>query len=307
MTYALRPGGIHWPRNSEGKPSFRLEDLAAANGLLHEAAHDALSDVRATIALARLVRRHQPRLYDWLFRLRDKRKAAELLDVVGHTPVVHTSRMYPAEQGCTTLVMPLLSEPRNSNSVLVYDLRHDPRPFLELGEEVLRERLFTPGGALAEGETRLPVKSVKTNRCPALAPRSTLDQAAAGRIAIDLDACNRHWELLRGERGFAQRVAAAYGGGTEELFPFRDARLPELLFRYRARNWPETLSADERRRWERFRRERLMSGAGGETLGLEAYRECIQTLRARHEGDEESGRILDRLVEWGERLAEGIV
>ncbi len=343
MTYALRPGGIHWPRNSEGKPSFRLEDLAAANGLLHESAHDALSDVRATIALARLVRRHQPRLYDWLFRLRDKRKAAELLDVVGHTPVVHTSRMYPAEQGCTTLVMPLLSEPRNSNSVLVYDLRHDPRPFLELGEEVLRERLFTSSGALAEGEVRLPVKSVKINRCPALAPRSTLDQAAAGRIAIDLDACNRHWELLRGERGFAQRVAAAYGGGgyppaedvelalydgffeeadrylmervrhaapqelTEELFPFRDARLPELLFRYRARNWPETLSADERRRWERFRRERLMSGAGGETLGLEAYRECVQTLRARHEGDEESGRILDRLAEWGERLAEGIV
>ncbi|MGL4994969.1 MAG: exodeoxyribonuclease I, partial [Deefgea sp.] len=47
-TYALRPAGIEWPINEEGKVSFKLEMLSAANGLVHEAAHDALSDVRAT-------------------------------------------------------------------------------------------------------------------------------------------------------------------------------------------------------------------------------------------------------------------
>ncbi len=338
MTYALRPEGIVWPRNEEGKPSFRLEDLAAANGLVHDSAHDALSDVRATIALARLIRQHQPRLYEWLFQLRNKHKAAELLDLAGYRPVVHTSRMYPAETGCTTLVMPLIAEPRNSNSVLVYDLRHDPRPFLELGVEALHERLFTPNSELAEGVTRLPVKSVKINKCPALAPRNTLNGAAAERIAIDLDACNRHWELLRADEGFRQRVAEAYSSTeyapaedvelalydgffddadrrlmervrnatprelAEGDFPFRDERLVELLFRYRARNWPETLSSDERHRWEQFRKARILAGAGGETLGLEEYRERIEMLRRVHEGREEAQRILRMLTEWGDRL-----
>ncbi len=339
MAYALRPEGIVWPRNEEGKPSFRLEELAAANGLIHDSAHDALSDVRATIALARLIRRRQPRLYDWLFRLRSKHKAMELLDLVGQKPVVHTSRMYPAETGCTTLVMPLVAEPRNGNGVLVYDLRHDPRPFLELEIETLRERLFTPSEGLAEGEPRLPVKSVKVNKCPALAPQGTLDEAAVRRIAIDLDACRRHWELLRGEREFARRVAAAYGGegpapaddvelalyegffddydralmaevrdaSPERLargdFPFRDERLPELLFRYRARNWPHTLTEEERARWERFRRARIARGAGGDTLGIEAYRACIADLRRRESGSGRAAAILDALEAWGDRLS----
>ncbi|MFO7580543.1 MAG: exodeoxyribonuclease I, partial [Nitrosomonas halophila] len=103
MTYALRPEGMVWPLNEGGRPSFRLEDIASANQLAHDSAHDALSDVRATIALARLMRAQQPRLYDWLFRLRDKRAVAKLLDLAKHTPVLHTSRMYPAEYGCTTL------------------------------------------------------------------------------------------------------------------------------------------------------------------------------------------------------------
>jgi len=46
--YALRPEGVVWPRHDAGpmagKPSFRLEHLSAANGLVHDAAHDALSN-----------------------------------------------------------------------------------------------------------------------------------------------------------------------------------------------------------------------------------------------------------------------
>ncbi len=339
MTYALRPEGIEWPRHEDGRPSFRLEDLAAANGIGHESAHDALSDVRATIALARLVRERQPRLYEWLFRLRNKRKAAEQLDLVHHRPVLHTSRMYPAEFGCTTLVMPLAAEPGNGNGVLVYDLRHDPEPFLGLDVDALHDRLFTRGEDLPEGVQRLPVKSVKINKCPALAPRSTLDDAASERIAIDLDACGRHHELLSADSGFMQRVAQAYGGRefapaedvelalydgflddadrnllprvraatAQELarkeFHFRDKRLPELLFRYRARNWPESLSNEELRRWEQFRIRRIHSGAGGDTLGLEEYQDRIGRLRDEQEGNGRALQLLDRLGQWAELLA----
>jgi exodeoxyribonuclease-1 len=338
MTYALRPEGIEWPRHEDGRPSFRLEALAAANGIGHQSAHDALSDVRATIGLARLLRERKKRLYDWLFQLRDKRKAMALLDLQGRVPVLHTTRMYPSELGCTSLVMPLVQETRNKNSVLVYDLRHDPAPFLELDVEQLRARLFTRKDELPEGEERLPVKSVKVNKCPALAPIKVMDDAAAERISLDLNACRRHWKALQGEQRFIERLTEAYSGQefgaiddvdlalydgfmdnqdralfprirsltpqqlAEAEFGFRDRRLPELLFRYRARNWPESLSADEMERWEAYRMKRLEEADGGGSITLERYGEEIAQLREERGDDADAQAILDALEEWGGNL-----
>lgn len=338
MTYALRPDGINWPQREEGQPSFRLEDLAAANGILHESAHDALSDVRATIALARLMRTRQPRLYDWLLQLRDKRKAAAQLDLNSHNPVLHTSRMYPAKTGCTTLIMPLIAEPGNNNSVLVYDLRHDPELFLSLDVDGLSQLLFTRNDELPEGMQRLPVKSVKINKCPALAPRNTLDFDAAGRIALDMELCYRHWRTLCAYPDFFQRVAAAYTSRAFEpsgdvdaalydgfldnadaaslaqirraspqqlakmRFDFHDQRLPELLFRYRARNWPETLTPAEMERWEQIRLQRLMQGNGGGSITLAEFSAQIALLREAHKVDQDAGWLLDELESWSTNL-----
>lgn len=338
MTYALRPDGITWPQHDEGQPSFRLEDLVAANGIQHESAHDALSDVRATIALARLLRIQQPRLYQWLFRLRNKHQAAAQLDLVNHNPVVHTSRMYPAKTGCTTLVMPLIAEPGNNNSVLVYDLRHDPDMFLDLDITDLDQLLFTRSEDLPEGMQRLPVKSVKINKCPALAPRNTLDAQAAERIALDLDACHRHWQKLSEHPDFFRRVAKAYtsrefeSSGDVDValydgfldnvdaaslaqirraapqqlakmrFDFHDQRLPELLFRYRARNWPETLTLAETERWEQIRLQRLMQGNGGGSIIFAEFLTQIASLREKHKSDASTRRILDELDIWGKDL-----
>ncbi len=339
MAGALRPEGITWPRHDDGRPSFRLQDLAMANGLAHESAHDALSDVRATIELARLVRDRQPRLYEWLFRLRNKKRAAGQLDLVTQRPVLHTARAYRPETGCTTLVMPLLAEPGNGNGVLVYDLRQDPRPFLDLDEESLHGRLFARKGDLPEDAERLPVRSVKINKCPALAPRNTLDESAIERIGIDLDACDRHWEQLRMNREFSQRVARAYSRKEfspatdvelmlyegfpsdadrslqarvrnasgqdlrEASFNFRDQRLPELLFRYRARHWPETLSAKDRQRWEVFRDHRLREADGGGSITLAEYYGQIARLRTERAGHAGDQRILDALESWGKRVS----
>ncbi|PSJ16607.1 exodeoxyribonuclease I [Nitrosomonas supralitoralis] len=336
MTYALRPAGITWPQHEDGQPSFKLEDLVAANGILHESAHDALSDVRATIGLARLIRMQQPRLYDWLLQLRDKRKAAAQLDQITHNPVLHTTRMYPAKTGCTSLVMPLITEPGNNNSVLVYDLRHDPEMFLPLNAVELSQLLFTRNDGLPEGMQRLPVKSIKINKCPALAPRNTLDNEAADRIALDLDACYQHWQILCAAPDFFQRVATAYTRRTFESagdvdvalydgfldnadalllaqirratpkqlakmhFDFHDSRMPELLFRYRARNWPETLTQVESERWEQIRRQRFTQGNGGRSITLTEFLTQIALLREMYKADENTERILDELEAWGE-------
>ncbi len=340
MTYALRPQGIEWPRHDNGQPSFRLEDLVSANNISHESAHDALSDVRATIGLARLLYNRQPRLYHWLFQLRNKRKALAQLDLIKHTPVVHTSRMYSAETGCTTLVMPLSAESGNSNSILVYDLRHDPAIFMDMEVADLNTCLFTRADDLPQGMQRLPVKSIKTNKCPALAPQNTLDESSVARIAIDLDACHRHWQQLRTQTGFMQRIASAYNhksfesandvdtalyenllsnldapllskirsASPERLahtrFDFHDPRLPELLFRYRARNWPETLTQQEAQQWEQMRQRRLTEAGGGGSITLADFTDQVTLLRNEHKDDAAAQQILDAMDAWKKNLLE---
>jgi len=181
-TYALRPEGIQWPRHEDGKPSFKLEDLTQANNLMHEAAHDAVSDVLATIALARLIKEKQPRLFDFFLKLRDKREAAKLLDYRQMRPVVHVSGMIPAERGCLTVMLPLMPMPGNSNAVIAYDLAHDPGDLLTLDAEAIQERVFTRQDELPEGYQRVPLKAIHSNKSPVLAPLSVLTRVVFLRI-----------------------------------------------------------------------------------------------------------------------------
>ncbi|MGB1091474.1 MAG: exodeoxyribonuclease I, partial [Oceanobacter sp.] len=141
--YALRPDGIEWPVHDDGRASFKLEHLTAANGLDHGKAHDAVSDVRATIALARLIRDRQPRLYQYLYSMRSKNAVGDAIDVITKKPLVHISGMYPVEQGCMAVVVPLCWHPSSKNSVIMFDLNADPEPLFALDAETIRQRIFT--------------------------------------------------------------------------------------------------------------------------------------------------------------------
>ena len=339
MTHDLRPEGIVWPKNERGRTSFRLELLTAANGIGHEQAHDALSDVYATIAMARLIREKQPRLYNYLYKMRLKREVAQLLDLQQMTPLLHTSGMYSGEHGCTTLVVPLAEHPTNKNAVIVYDLRFDPGPLLSLDAETIREQLYTPTDQLPEGTNRIPLKQLHRNKSPAVAPAGTMDEAAAERLGIDTARCLEHREQLMAASGLAEKIARIfskgefesdndpdhnlYGGGffsdadrrrmdqihtataeelAEQTWRFDDPRLPEMLFRYRARNWPESLSDEERAEWEEFRNYRLTDPKGGANITIDSYRKELAELRAVPERSVEEHRILDALETYGERL-----
>ena len=336
MTYALRPEGIEWPLGDNGAPSFRLEALTAANGIGHQEAHDALSDVRATIALARVLRERKAKLWEYALALRDKQQAARQLDIAGRKPVLHVSSRYPAAQGCIALVVPLARHPRNRNSVIVWNLAEDPRLLIDDSADQLRNRLYTPGEQLPEGERRPALKEVHCNRSPMLVTENLLDTRAADRHGIDLDACHRHRELLLGATGlddklariFAPREESAsrdpelslYGGfigdadrvrleRLRKLPPdklgnapvFDDRRLPELVFRYRARNFPETLSATERAEWREHCRGRLIEGKPEGVLSQQDCRKRIAQLRGERK-DERDQALLAAVEEYIETL-----
>lgn len=328
LTRALRPEGINWPVRDDGAPSFRLEQLTAANGIEHAAAHDALSDVRASIAMARLVRQRQPRVYEYVLEHKDKQRVAKLLDLQEMPPVLHVSGMFPAERGSLAVVMPLLAHPTDNNGIVVYDLHYDPRPWLEMDQDAIRQRLYTATADLAEGEERIALKTVHLNRCPVLAGLNTLTDSARREWSIDLERCARHRDLLlEGLPRLGPKLAqvfarqpftpdpdpeqALYQGfisdadrrlcervlrmTPEELakarLGFAAPRLPELLFRYRARNWPGTLNQEERERWQRHRRQALI---GGEPTP-EAYAAEIERLRLEYP---DRLALLDELACW---------
>jgi len=315
---ALRPEGIIWPVNEEGRPSFRLDQLTKANNIAHEAAHDALSDVRATIAIARLVRQAQPKLYQFLLRHKVKAEALNLLQFGGFKPVVHISGKYPAVKNCLAIVLPVCKHPTNSNGIIVYDLSVDPEPMLSLSPEEIQQRIFTATDDLPEGVARIPLKTVHINKCPVLAPISVIRQDDELRLEIDLALCYANIEKIKAATGLAEKLDQVFSGQTyderdsdpdleiysggffpetdkqkmarirvmsaEQLsqaaFDFADARLPEMLFRYRARNYPETLSSDEALRWNEFCVKRLTGRQPGAGILLDAYFSRLQELRS---------------------------
>ena len=338
--YALRPDGIQWPKNAEGKASFKLTDLTAANGLAHEAAHDALSDVRATIALARLIREKQPRLFDFCFKLHKKDQVAQELGlpttVQSAKPFLHISGMFPAERGCLAVMWPLAMHPSNKNELIAWDLATDPRELATLNVDEIRLRLFSKADALPEGTSRLPVKTVHLNKSPMVMGNvKTLSKDMAMRWGIDMDLAMTHaamardlpdmsaiWpavfkrppesppdvdeDLYGGFIGNAdrRRLAALRDLSPEKLAKarsaFDDPRLEELVFRYRARNFLASLTLEEAARWEAHRVARLFDGEGGART-IEALFSEIDALSETT--DEQGEEILGALYDYAEMIA----
>lgn len=339
LTRALRPEGIAWPNRADGTPSFRLEDLTVANGIEHGAAHDALADVRATIALARLIRERQGKLFDYVYTHRDKRHLSTVLNPARAQPVIHASARYPATRGCLAVVLPLAWHPVNRNAVIVYDLSADPEPLLRLDAAAIRERVFTGADQLPDGEARIPLKLVHVNKAPVVVPYPTLRAGDAERLGIDRAACEAHREALEQGPPLTAKLQAVfeapewppqddpdlmiYSGGffsdadrtrmesLRAMAPAQlaqatprldDPRLPEMLFRYRARNYPESLSAEERTRWRDFRRQRLLEGGDSGLLTLESFHVRLASLRAEMADQPPRLALLDALSRYGDEV-----
>ena len=338
--YALRPEGVVWPTKPDGSASFKLTDLTGANGLTHEAAHDALSDVRATIALARLIRTAQPRLFDFCFGLHKKdRVAAELglpTTPAQARPFLHVSGMFPAARGCLALMWPLAMHPTNKNELIAWDLAHDPRELVSMNVDEIRLRLFTKSDALPEGMTRLPVKSVHLNKSPMVMGNwKILSPQMALRWKLDLDAQLRHAELARDlpdMSGIWPEVFKRpkepppdvdedlYGGfvgnadrrrlnqlrelSADKLAAsrpaFDDPRLGELLLRYRARNFPHSLSEQEQQVWQQHRSARLLQGEAGARTLQALFDELDQMVE---NADEQGEALLGALYDYAESIA----
>lgn len=291
--YALRPDGINWAFHEEGKPSFKLTDLTEANHMTHTAAHDALSDVEATIQMAKLLKQKQPKLFDYCLKLRDKNQVKSLLNWQVLKPIVHVSNKIPAQRGCLAMMLPLAIHPTNPNGVICYDLAFDPSELFELDIADIQDRIFTPQDDLPEDIQRIALKTIHINKSPFVAPLSVLKDVDLERIQLDYAQNKKHFDRFKSQHNIVQKVQEVFNQSFEDdnkdvdallyagffsaqdksnfkhvrntnkntidltQLQFKDIRAFELAFRFLARNFPDYLSVDDNKKWQKDLYRRL--------------------------------------------------
>lgn len=336
--HALRPEGINWPEQ-DGHTSLRLELLTAANGIDHGQAHDALADVRATIAMARLLRQAQPRLYDYLLGLRSKHAVSKLIDLQKVRPLVHVSGRFGRERKGLAVVLPLAWHPQNRNALIVHDLAAPLELLQDLDVEQLRARLYTANEDLAPEEVRPGLKLVHINKCPVLADTKVLRPADCQRLQLDLPQLLAQAETLAALRPglhnklqqvFAEGPPASAEADAEELlyagfisdqdrrllpairqavgeqlassqWSLQDQRLQDMLFRYQARNFPDSLQPTQIQTWMQFCRQRLRGEVPGAPRTLNEFNLAMQ--KALDDADETQKPILQAWKSYSLELA----
>ena len=274
LTRALRPDDISWP-TLNGKATNKLELLAKENHIKQEHAHDALSDVEALIGVTQMIREKQPRLFDYLFNLRNKKEIAKLINLDEPKPFIYSGGHFRCPEK-TTVAFPIA--PGNKpGSVLVFDLRNNINniDFNNLSKDYPWKDL--------------PISELQYNRCPAVAPIGVLDEKSQKRLELPLEEVHSNLDTLNNNRPTVDKLiniwrdrpdfppasdveAQLYDGFTinedkphikkvptlnaEQLADFhpvfKDERLDTLLFRYKAREFPKSLSEDEQKTWHEY-------------------------------------------------------
>ncbi len=325
---ALRPEGIHWPINEAGQPVYRLEELTKANGIDHGQAHDAMSDVHATIGMARLLKTKQPRLFDYYYDMRQKKHVKELLEPLAARLCVHVSAMYGKDRSNVAPVISITRHPSNTNAIVVADLGEDIESLLDWSEDEIRQRLFVP-----KGEQRAPLREVKINRSPFVAPFEVLTEENIQALGISKKVIKERWRRLK-QPAIAQKIrrayvqdgmpkekdpdAALYGAFLQEEdkarsnhlyqeisqgqwpdMDFRDARLPVLAARMKARSFPQMMTPDERAVWHDYVKDKLV--AEGDWLNMAGFGRRLSELAAQDLDAKKRG-ILDELSAYGDAL-----
>lgn len=333
LTWALRPDGINWPVKDDGSPCFKLTSLTEANGIAHESAHDALSDVIATINVAKLIMSKQPKLYDYVYKHRLKKEVKNSIDVNKKRPFFHVSGKLGKENCYSSLMMPIAINPRNNNSIICFNLMGDPQPLIDFSAEELYEHLFIHKSQ----KQKISLYTIETNKCPIILTPNLIDDVASNRLNISLEKCEKNLhkilkydlsEKLKKTYSMRQFEESEYldrsshvgfieaksdqkllqqvrNSSSTELadgsINIQDKRYKALLFIYRAVNYPNSLTEIEKETWRNMRNERLTSEIE-DCLSLKDYFLKIDEQLLSMDCSERDRDILLSLKTWGHEI-----
>lgn len=340
--YALRPLDIEWPLNDNGSPSFKLETLTKANDIEHADAHDALSDVYATIGMAKLIKTKQPKLYNYYWQLRNKNNVNNMLQQFQKNIFVYISAFIPSSNGCCSIIMPICAHPTNKNAVLCIDVCKPITLFEQNDVEQLQQALFSkssPGNDQSNNQ-HPRIYTIAANKCPFVAPIKTLSESRAVQLGIDIKTAIASYKRLA-QLPFLQTLCLnVYANGAPKPIPdnideqlytsgfpssadselmnvirqqvpeqltvyanrFESELLNKLFFRYRARNYPHVLDEQEMHRWQQHVENRLTQNNKNSCLSLEEFTLSIDELSKGYQQHPQKMRVLESLQRYAQQL-----
>lgn len=316
LCYALKKdNSLNWVHDEKNKPIFKLDRLTTANGIEHADAHDALSDVRATIAIAKIIKEKQPQLFEYAFSLRDKKTVESKIKLF--EPMLHTSGMYPAEHSCTKLSTAIGRHPKYGDRAIVFPLDQDPSILLELDAAELRTLIFSKKSSLPRGVEKIELKNLVFNKSPMFVPNVyKLQPNIASQLKIDMNKCLENLKFLQdnqsqinelvqliyaddkdrepsvdvdqslydgfldnSDRNTCEQIQKLSVQDLKNFHPkFNDKKLTKLLLHFKARNYPSTLTDKEHNEWFEVVQGRIQEGENG-YLSITNFYKKLEKLR----------------------------
>ena len=318
MCYAFKKdSSLNWVYNENKAPVFKLDKLSLANNIEHSDAHDALSDVKATIAIAKIIKTKQPRLFDYAFSLRKKQTVKNQLRLFA--PMFHTSSKYKSELSCTRLVTALAYHPKYKDRAIVFNLDQDPAILLDLPIEKLKQLLFTKKEDLEENTKRLEIKELIFNKSPMFVNNAfKFEPKIFEQLQINSDKCTQHLDFIKENKNkitkivqelYSDEKTMSYSDVDQSLYSgfisdkdrficnkihnlsvdelkefnpqFKDERLKKLFINFKARNYPDALSQKEQKEWTKLIKARIINGENS-YISIDKYNKIIREMRKKY-------------------------
>lgn len=205
---AVSPACLNVPTGPAGRPIFRLEQLAIANGVVQEQAHDALSDVITTLKLCRLVHQRSPELWQRFVRFSKKATVADFIEAEDGFMLTE----FFANEAYHAPVVCIGRDPDQANGRFCLSLNSDVDRYVAMTDDELRAEL---------AQKPCPVRRLRINAAPTLtalydAPEVMLD-------GVDIDAVEARARRMKGDPALCTRLVTAYTSTREPRPPSRHA------------------------------------------------------------------------------------
>ncbi|AYN24539.1 exodeoxyribonuclease I [Buchnera aphidicola] len=321
--YSLRPSGIKWPKNELGLPVFKLSDLTKINNIPHCNVHDATSDVYATIELAKLIKRKQPKLFNFFFKYRKKNELYNLIDLKNWAPMIYISSYFGILRNNMSCILPLSWDEDNKNILVAIDLFKDIEKLIFFCKTVSIDNISI------KNLFDLGIVLIYFNRCPILAPMKSIREEDRTRLNFKTSLYDKKINLVKKNYfiiHFIKNVLLKKKKNNDSLnvdlriydsffsfydkslikmisltkpnclknmqLNFKDARLKELFFRYKARNFFHILNKSEKKEWLCYCLETLNS------FFLTGYIDKIESLLKVYSYDIKKINLLSNLLKY---------
>lgn len=284
--YILRPNGINWPINNRGVTSFKLKDLSIFNDIKHNNAHDALSDVYATLSLIKFIRNIKPNLFNYFYNYRFKYKLKSLINF--NKPLIYISSVFGIKNNNIGIILPIIWHPYNKNILIVCNLIDKVEILKHLDINILKKKFYN-NNCLLNNKIINPLYFLHINKFPIITPLKFLRNKDILRLNIDINLCFKNLNWLMNYKNlknkilniFSKKFLFKYGNNVDSQlyknffnkndnffikkisklspkklilsnFNFKDSRLKFLFFRYYSRNFPFILNNYQQLFWLKY-------------------------------------------------------